>query len=128
MPGDIAARDLFHGPGGADLAPTDGAAFTWVATDTTGTVPGSMFADADGRKWSAKLGPEAQTEVATSRIFGRSVITSLPPITFELAAVGRTGRRQPAARFRADFEGVEGHWRLVVVGKRLRRTRSRSAD
>ncbi len=67
-PEDLASRDLYHGPGGAALAPESGADFTWVATDSTGYSPGFDVRGPDGRSWSAKLGPEAQSEVITSRI------------------------------------------------------------
>src|SRR5688572_25547752 len=67
-PDDLTSRDLYNGPGGAALAPDAGAGFTWVATDTTGYSPGFDVRGADGRAWSVKLGPEAQTEVTTSRI------------------------------------------------------------
>ena len=44
------------------------APFTFVAEDTTGYSPGFDVTDATGMEWSVKTGPEAQTEVVTSRI------------------------------------------------------------
>ena len=113
MPGDLASRDLFHGPGGAELGPQAGAAFTWVATDTTGYSPGFDLRSADGREWSAKLGPEAQTEVASSRILW--ALGYHQPPTYYVKSwqlSGGPGGQQPAARLRADFEGskVIGDW------------------
>jgi hypothetical protein len=68
-PVDLPSRDLFHGPGGAGLAPpqTDGK-FHFVALKTTGTNPGYEVKDDHGRIWSVKIGIEAQPEVVASRI------------------------------------------------------------
>jgi hypothetical protein len=113
MPDDIASRDLFHGPGGAELAPQAGATFTWVATDATGYSPGFDLRGADGRAWSAKLGPEAQTEVVTSRILW--ALGYHQPPTYYVKSwqlSGGPGGQQPAARVRTDFDGskVIGDW------------------
>lgn len=68
-PADLLERDLYLGPGGADLKPpsTDGS-FEFVAFKTSGTNPGYDVKDASGRLWSVKLGLEAQPEVTSSRI------------------------------------------------------------
>jgi hypothetical protein len=113
MPDDLASRDLFHGPGGAKLGPQADATFTWVATDTTGYSPGFDLRGADGREWSAKLGPEAQTEVAASRILW--ALGYHQPPTYYVKSwqlSGGPGGQQPPARMRADFEGskVVGDW------------------
>ena len=110
---DIHARDLFHGPGGADLKPAADVVFSWVSTDATGYSPGFEVRDAAGRTWSVKLGPEAQTEVATSRVLW-AIGYHQPPTYFleswELS--GGPGGRQGPARFRVDFDGasVVGDW------------------
>jgi len=68
-PTNLLERDLFHGPGGAALAPpATGGTFEFVAFKTSGTNPGYDVRDASGRMWSVKLGIEAQPEVTTSRI------------------------------------------------------------
>jgi len=111
-PDDLGSRDLFNGPGGAELAPPE-TPFTWVATDTTGYSPGFDVRAADGRTWSVKLGPEAQAEVVTSRILW-AIGYHQPPTyyvkSWELS--GGPGGRQGAARFRTDVEGakVVGEW------------------
>ena len=112
-PDDIGSRDLFHGPGGAALAPQPATPFTWIATDKTGYSPGFDVRGSDGRAWSVKLGPEAQTEVAASRILW-AIGYHQPPTyyvkTWQLS--GGPGGQQPEARFRTDFEGskVVGDW------------------
>src|SRR5688572_30105540 len=60
-------RDLFHGPGGKGGVPRE-QAFIFVAEDTTGWSPGFDVRDDNGMEWSVKTGPEAQSEVVTSRI------------------------------------------------------------
>lgn len=112
-PDDLTSRDLYDGPGGAELALQAGAAFTWVATDTTGYSPGFDVRGPDGRSWSAKVGPEAQTEVTASRILW--AIGYHQPPTYYVRSwqlSGGPGGQQPAARFRTDFEGtkVVGQW------------------
>ena len=112
-PDDIASRDLYHGPGGVELAPKADATFTWVATDTGGYSPGYDLRAADGRNWSAKLGPEAQTEVVASRILW--AIGYHQPPTYYVSSwqlSGGPGGRQAAARLRTDFDGakVVGDW------------------
>jgi hypothetical protein len=112
-PGDIASRDLFHGPGGAALTPQATTPFTWVATDTTGFSPGFDVRGPDGREWSVKLGPEAQTEVVASRILW--AIGYHQPPTYYVKSwqlSGGPGGQQPEARFRTDFDGskVVGDW------------------
>jgi hypothetical protein len=67
-PADIAARDLFFGPGGPDLMPLPNSVFTMIAKDDRGYSPGYDVRDIPGTKWSVKYGPEAQSEVVASRI------------------------------------------------------------
>jgi hypothetical protein len=62
------ARDLFWGVGGRDAAPDPNGEYQFVARDTTGKSPGYDVRDAQGRLWSVKLGPEAQSEVVVSRL------------------------------------------------------------
>jgi len=61
-------RDLFWGVGGRRYAPAPEATYTLVAKDTTGFSVSYDVTSPDGTEWSAKIGPEAQTEVVVSRI------------------------------------------------------------
>jgi hypothetical protein len=113
QPADIASRDLFHGPGGPAIAPHEGETFTWVATDESGFSPGFDVRGSDGREWSVKLGPEAQTEVVTSRILW--AIGYHQPPTYYVKSwqlSGGPGGLQPPARFRSGIAGAEvvGDW------------------
>jgi hypothetical protein len=101
------ARDLFHGPGGPELAPGLDARFSWVSTDTTGYSTGFEVRDAAGRKWNVKMGPEAQTEVAASRVLW--AIGYHQPPTYHVMSwhlSGGPGGQQGQARFRVDIDGA----------------------
>jgi hypothetical protein len=65
-PADIESRDLFYGPGGRKHVPHG--TFTFVKEDLGGSSPKFEVRDQDGRKWKVKLGTEARTEAAASRI------------------------------------------------------------
>ena len=113
LPADIESRDLFHGPGGADIVPKADVPHIWVATDATGYSPGFDVRGPDGRSWSVKLGPEAQSEVVASRVLW--AIGYHQPPTYHVSGwhlAGGPGGRQPEARFRADFDDarVIGDW------------------
>jgi hypothetical protein len=66
-PGDR-PRDLFWGVGGKQYAPPPDAMYTFKAKDETGFSVSYDVIGPDGLEWSAKIGPEAQTEVVLSRI------------------------------------------------------------
>jgi hypothetical protein len=102
-PLDLASRDLFHGPGGERLMPKD-ASFAFVAQDTTGWSPGFDVKDAAGIEWSVKLGPEAQTELVSSRILW--AIGYHQPPTYYLSTWNLTGAQsgpQQGGRFRPNL-------------------------
>jgi len=106
------SRDLFHGPGGSALTPAD-QAFTFVAEDTTGFSPGFDVRDERGVVWSVKTGPEAQSEVVTSRILW-AIGFHQPPTYYvaDWSLKGERSGRQPPGRFRPDLpeHEVVGDW------------------
>lgn len=111
-PPELGQRDLFHGPGGPRLAPRD-ASYAFVARDTTGWSPGFDVRARDGVEWSVKLGPEAQTEVVSSRILW--AIGFHQPPTYYVGRWELTGQEagpQPPGRFRPSLAGQEvvGDW------------------
>lgn len=61
-------RDLYWGVGGKALAPNPAATYTVLEIKRTGFSPGYTVVGPDKREWSAKLPPEASTEVVASRI------------------------------------------------------------
>jgi hypothetical protein len=113
-PKDIASRDLFWGPGGRDLAPTPGSTFKFKEQKVGGYSPGFTVKDATGQEWSAKEGPEAQTEVVASRIYWAAGFHQ-PPTYFVAEwnlENGPAPRQQTSARFRPDIGKVVGDWSL----------------
>ena len=108
-PADLASRDLFLGPGGAALAPpsTEGT-YQFVAYKTTGTNPGYDVRDSSGRIWSVKLGIEAQSEVAASRILW-AMGYHQPPTYFvhSFKLTGIDAGVKSIARFRTDIDGYK---------------------
>jgi hypothetical protein len=71
-PGPIETKDLFWGPGRAELAPKP--PFTFVSEDDSGTKPKVQVTDAAGTLWTAKFASESKTgsevhsEIAASRL------------------------------------------------------------
>jgi hypothetical protein len=110
-------RDLFHGPGGAALAPDPRASYKVIAIKVGGFSDGYTLEDPNGREWSAKFPPEAYTEVVASRIHW-GVGYHQPPIYFLrewTAENANAPNPQLPARFREkdpDFHGLnqEGAW------------------
>jgi hypothetical protein len=106
-PADIRTRDLFHGAGGSHLAPGPGP-FAFVERKSVGTNPGYDVRDREGVVWSVKLGPEAQSEVALSRVLW--ALGFHQPPTYYLPRWQMTGEvngEQPAGRFRPELPGHE---------------------
>ena len=65
-PGDIRSRDLFLGPGGKKHEPELPVKF--LSEETAGSSPKFDVHDRSGKKWKAKLGPEARPEAVASRL------------------------------------------------------------
>ena len=105
-------RDLFNGPGGESGMPRE-TTFTFVAQDTTGWSPGWDVRDGGGLEWSVKTGPEAQSEVVTSRILWGIGFHQPPTYYLERWSLegGPAGELEPG-RFRPDLPGrkVVGDW------------------
>src|ERR1044071_8506417 len=66
-PVNLPARDLFLGPGGAEMRP-DFSRVTFVKEETGGYSKKFRVRDGAGRVWVAKLGKEAQAETAAVRL------------------------------------------------------------
>ena len=67
-PMDLETRDLFRGQADGPPPPAENGRFEFVKKDTSGRSPGYDVRDAAGVVWSVKLGPEAQSEVVSSRL------------------------------------------------------------
>src|SRR5262245_9578236 len=65
-PTDIATRDLYYGPGGKAHEPHG--TFTYQGLDSQGSNPKIDVVDENGVKWRVKIGKEARSETAASRL------------------------------------------------------------
>jgi hypothetical protein len=107
-PADLADRDLFHGPWGAELAPDPKDVYDLVELKHTGVNYGMTVKDSKGREWSVKqpypgnLDSEANVEVVVSRL---------------LSAVGY---HQPPVYYMPSFWLKDDFGRKVEVGGRFR--------
>ena len=102
-PDDIASRDLLGGVGGRQNAPhTD--TFEHVKDESLMSW-GFDVKDADGQHWSVKLGEEAQSEVAVSRLLW-AIGYYQPPIYIvdRWTLTGRHAGPQPLGRFRREHQ------------------------
>ena len=119
-------RDLLWGVGGQRLAPDPAAVYTVLEVKRTGFSMGLTVEDARKRKWSAKMPPEAPTEVVASRILWGAGYHQ-PPIYY----VGKWNAEgspypnpQLPSRFREskpdlhglDDKGVWSYYRNPFVG------------
>lgn len=101
-PGPV-PRDLYLGVGGAKYMPSREVGYQLKGKDVTGFSESYDVVGPDGVEWSAKIGPEAQTEVVLSRVLW-GLGYHQPPIcylsTWTLAGGGVAAHQEPEARFR----------------------------
>jgi hypothetical protein len=112
-----ANRDLFYGVGGKRLAPDPQRKYTVIEIKGVGFSEGYTLQDNEKREWSAKLPPEAHSEVVASRIHW-AIGYHQPPIyllpAWDADTPTPAAARLPA-RFREknpDLNGLqdEGSW------------------
>jgi hypothetical protein len=109
-------RDLFWGVGGQDHAPPPDAIYTLKAKDESGFSVSYDVIGPGGLEWSAKIGPEAQTEVVLSRLLW-GLGYQQPPVYYLATWRLSTGRGDPIvmseARFRPKLSNLvrnDGDW------------------
>src|SRR5260221_3605565 len=103
-------RDLFWGAGGARLAPDPNASYQVLEVKRGGFSMGMTVEGPGTREWSAKLPPEASTEVVASRLLW-GVGYHQPPIYYvgRWNAVGAPDPNpQLPARFRESKPDLHG--------------------
>src|SRR5687768_1716972 len=110
-PADLTQRDLVHGPGGPALAPDSSAAYTFVQIDRGGYSPGYDVRGPTGVEWSVKLGPEAQPEVAVSRLLW--AIGYHQPPTYYVERWTLTGGERPGPQGPARFRPQQPERKVV---------------
>ncbi len=114
-PTDLASRDLFYGPWGAEHAPDPNDVYELVELKHTGVNLGMTVKDSKGREWSVKqpfpgnLDSEAPVEVAVSRLL--SAIGYHQPPVYHLPAFtlkDDLGRRvEVGGRFRPKLKELK---------------------
>lgn len=120
-------RNLFNGVGGDHKKPAANAAYEVEERDPTGFSITYKVKDAAGDEWNVKIGPEAQTEVVSSRIVWALGYHQLPSYFVErwTAVTKGTPQTLGGARFRPRAKDVgldgKGTWswqRNPFVGTR----------
>ena len=111
-------RDLFWGIGGDKAAPAKDAIYTSSVRDDKGFSVTYDVTGPDGVEWSAKIGPEAQTEVVLSHVLW-GLGYHQPPIYYLPkwnVAIGKEGVKvEGEARFRPKLPEIRSskdlwHW------------------
>ena len=104
-----APRDLFWGVGGKKYAPDPDGVYKFEGRDDVGFSSSYDVVDKDGLGWSAKIGPEAQSEVVVSRILW-ALGYHQPPIyylpSWKLERDGKI-RIESEARFRPKLKFLD---------------------
>ena len=102
----VESREVFYGPGRAGDVPAANSTFLFVRDDTTGFSRKFDVKDESGTQWSAKVGPEAQPEVVSSRLVWALGYHQVPQYTVGrwIMKGGELGGTMPAGRFRRDDE------------------------
>ena len=119
-PDDIASRDLFHGPWGAELAPDPKDVYDLVEMKHSGVNLGMTVKDSKGREWSVKqpfpgnLDSEAPVEVVISRLLS-GIGYHQPPVYYLPAFTLKDdfGRKvETGGRFRPKVDQMKeiGSW------------------
>jgi hypothetical protein len=119
-PTGLRDRDLFYGPWGARLQPDPHAVYTFVQKKQTGTNPGVIVRDPQGRVWHVKQGKgsglhaEGPVEVVVSRVLS-AVGYHQPPVYYLPSFTMREGtstHSEPGGRFRLDEPSLRevGNW------------------
>jgi hypothetical protein len=111
-----APRDLFWGVGGRQYAPAPDAVYKVTGKDDLGFSVSFDVEGPDKTEWSAKIGPEAQTEVVMSRIlwglgYHQPPLYYLP--SWQADQKGVQPRRESEARFRPklpQLKRLDEYW------------------
>jgi hypothetical protein len=107
-------EQLFYGSGGREVAPDPEMTYALLKRDPSGFSTTLDVRDTKGRKWSAKMGPEASTEVVASRIVWAMGYPQPPSYYVPRLSVNEKNgvRDEGPARLRPDLEWLDnrGIW------------------
>jgi hypothetical protein len=116
-PTDLEQRDLYRGPTMGPAPPAERSTFTFVEKDESGRSPGYDARDANGITWSVKYGPEAQSEVVSSRILW-AIGFHQPPTFYlkewQLTSEGANVQDEHELRWGGRFRPEVPGWRVVA--------------
>ena len=100
-PDDLPARNLYLGPGGEEMKP-DLTSVTFESDETGGYSVKWQVRDGSGKKWTAKLGREAQAETAAVRLMW--AVGYMTEVNYLVPCAHIRGAPKP----RKDVERCEG--------------------
>jgi hypothetical protein len=108
-PTDLTARDLLHGVGGPELAPNPADRYELLSKGR-GLGEDWEVKDGHGRRWNVRMGPEAQAEIAVSRLVWAAGYHQLPAYLVRdwTLTGGPDAGPQPSGRFRPHLPGTRG--------------------
>src|SRR5687768_326472 len=96
----VGTRDLFWGVGGQRYAAPPDAVYSLLGKDDTGFSVSYDVKSPDGTEWSAKIGPEAQSEVVVSRLLWGLGYHQPPVYYLPSWKLEGVSREESEARFR----------------------------
>lgn len=103
-------RELVYGIGGRQLAPSRDAHYRFKDKDERGFSVSYDVIGPDGTEWSAKIGPEAQTEVVVSRLLW-ALGYHQPPVyylpSWDLVEEDGAVKKVSEARFRPKLDQLD---------------------
>jgi hypothetical protein len=112
-PGDVAALDLHHGPGGSAGVPV--APYSFIEEHTTGSQPCVSVRDARGRRWRIKWGSEVQAENFAVRLVwacGYHAETTYYVAAGTIAGVGRESLQRARTCLQEDCSFEDARFEL----------------
>src|SRR4051794_9018158 len=112
-PGDVAALDLTHGPGGSAGVPAP--PFAFVEEHATGSQPCVSVEDARGRRWRVKWGNEVRSENFAVRLVwacGYYAETTYYVASGTIAGVPRDGLQRARTCIAEDCSFREARFEL----------------
>jgi hypothetical protein len=107
----VESLDLYHGPGGARMRP-DLRRVTFLKEEKGGFSTKYRVKDASGREWVAKVGKEAQSETAASRLlWAAGYMTEVTYLAPRVHIPGKGTFNNVRFEARPDSVEREGEWK-----------------
>jgi len=111
QPTDIRSRDLFLGPGGAEMRPNL-RRISFIKEEKGGYSKKYRIRDGSGREWVAKIGKEAQSETSAVRLlWGMGYYTEVNYLVPRITIPGKGTFTNVRLEARPDNWKREGEWK-----------------